>query len=164
MVNLYSVIPLDLNNFFLRVCLVGMKIGRMKNRDRKIEWKMIWKQVFSLSLSLSPPFKIQSLQIGEKIGVKSGKNIWTKLPPPLFSPPPPLNQTMENVIFHPIFLFLFFILPIFIPTKHTLKALNSLLLFHDFTVPLSLSLSLNDHCFALDFFFFFFWVIFDAMG
>ena len=33
---------------------------------------------------LSSPFKIQSLQIEEKIGVKSEKNIWTKLPPPLF--------------------------------------------------------------------------------
>ena len=34
---------------------------------------------------LSFPFKIQSLQIGEKIEVKSGKNIWTKLPPPLLT-------------------------------------------------------------------------------
>ena len=34
---------------------------------------------------LSFPFKIQSLQIGEKIRVKSGKNIWTKLPPPLLT-------------------------------------------------------------------------------
>ena len=31
---------------------------------------------------LSSPFKIQSPQIGEKIRMKSEKNIWTKLPPP----------------------------------------------------------------------------------
>ena len=33
----------------------------------------------------APPFKIQSLQIGKKIGVKNEKNIWTKLPPPLLT-------------------------------------------------------------------------------
>ena len=32
-----------------------------------------------------------------------------------------LNQIRENVIFHLIFLFLFSILPVFTPTKHTLK-------------------------------------------
>ena len=37
-------------------------------------------QVFSPSL-----FKIQSLQIREKIGVKSGKNIWTKMSPLLLT-------------------------------------------------------------------------------
>ena len=79
MVNLYSVIPLDLNNFFLRVCLVGMKIGRMKNRDRKIEWKMIWKQVFSLSLSLSPPpskYNLSKLEriLEWKVGKTFGQN------------------------------------------------------------------------------------------
>ena len=34
---------------------------------------------------LSSLFKIPSLQIGEKIGVKSEKNIWTKLPPYLLA-------------------------------------------------------------------------------
>ena len=34
---------------------------------------------------LSSPFKIQSLQIWEKIGMKSGKNIWTKLLPTLLT-------------------------------------------------------------------------------
>ena len=41
--------------------------------------------------------------------------------PPLFSPPPPLNQIVKNSIFHPIFLSLFSILPVFTPTNHTLK-------------------------------------------
>ena len=29
-----------------RVCLVGMKTGRMKNRERKIEWKMLFSTVW----------------------------------------------------------------------------------------------------------------------
>ena len=48
-----------------------------RERERKKWWGP---QVFS-----PPPFKIQSLQIGKKIGVKSEKNIWTKLPPPLLT-------------------------------------------------------------------------------
>ena len=35
-----------------------------------------------------------------------------------------LNQTMENVIFHHIFLSLFSIFPFFTPTKHNLKSEN----------------------------------------
>ena len=81
------------------VCLVGWILGwekkkkkkkKMENRrengwewcliERERERKKWWgPQVFS-----PPPFKIQSLQIGKKIGVKNEKNIWTKLPPPLF--------------------------------------------------------------------------------
>ena len=38
------------------------------------------RKVVGPTSSLSSPFKIQSLRIGEKIRVKSGKNIWTKLP------------------------------------------------------------------------------------
>ena len=38
-----------------------------------------------------------------------------------------LYQTRENVIFHLIFLFLFSILPVFTPTKHTLTLLYVLL-------------------------------------
>ena len=63
----------------------------MENRERKIGWKMefftIWLRGGGGEKSggptnfLSSPFKIQSLQIG----VKSGKNIWTKLPPPLIN-------------------------------------------------------------------------------
>ena len=48
-----------------------------RERERKKWWGP---QVFS-----PPPFKIQSLQIGKKIGVKNEKNIWTKLPPPLLT-------------------------------------------------------------------------------
>ena len=79
----------------IRVCLVGWILGRMEKKEWRVGEKMSgrvfggkgrgrekwWgQQVFSPPPS---PFKIQSLQIGEKIGVKSGKNIWTKLPPPL---------------------------------------------------------------------------------
>ena len=63
----------------------------MENRERKIGWKMefftIWLRGGGGEKSggptnfLSSPFKIQSLQIG----VKSRKNIWTKLPPPLIN-------------------------------------------------------------------------------
>ena len=63
----------------------------MENRKRKIGWKMefftIWLRGGGGEKSggptnfLSSPFKIQSLQIG----VKSRKNIWTKLPPPLIN-------------------------------------------------------------------------------
>ena len=42
------------------------------------------KVVGSISFFYSP-FKIQSLQIGEKIKVKSGKIIWTKLPQSLIN-------------------------------------------------------------------------------
>ena len=48
-----------------------------RERERKKWWGP---QVFS-----PPPFKIQSLQIGKKIGMKNEKNIWTKLPPPLLT-------------------------------------------------------------------------------
>ena len=34
------------------------------------------------------------------------------------------NQTVENVIFQPIFLFLFSIIPIFTPTKYTLRVIR----------------------------------------
>ena len=42
-----------------------------------------------------------SLQFGEIVFWRGRReNLWA---PPLFSPPPPLNQTVKNVIFHPIF-------------------------------------------------------------
>ena len=71
----------------LRVCLVGCIFGRMEKKKRvenrkENEWEGVWlkgegeRKVVGPTSFLSPaPFKIQSLQIGEKIGVKSGKNI-----------------------------------------------------------------------------------------
>ena len=48
------------------------------------EWKK-WEILVGSTSFLSFPFKIQSLQIREKIGVKSGKNIWTKMSPLLLT-------------------------------------------------------------------------------
>ena len=71
----------------LRVCLVGCIFGRMEKKRvenrKENEWEGVWlkgegeRKVVGPTSFLSPPspFKIQSLQIGEKIGVKSRKNI-----------------------------------------------------------------------------------------
>ena len=48
------------------------------------EWKK-WEILVGSTSFLSFPFKILSLQIREKIGVKSGKNIWTKMSPLLLT-------------------------------------------------------------------------------
>ena len=64
-------------------------------KERKVErkwyfwlfgwgWKR-WEILVGSTSFLSSPFKIQSLQIGVKIGVKYGKNIWTKLSLPLLT-------------------------------------------------------------------------------
>ena len=84
------------------------KKKKVKNR-RENKWKRCSvergrgkRKVVGPTNFLSSPFKIQSLQIGEKIGVKSGKNIWTKLLPPL------LTYFFFNTSF--LFLFSFFFL------------------------------------------------------
>ena len=55
---------------------MGMVFGWEREGERK---------VVGATSFLSSPFKIQFIQIREKIQVKSGKNIWTKLPPPLIT-------------------------------------------------------------------------------
>ena len=66
------------NKYTLRVCLVGVKTGRIENRKRKIEWKMLLSTVWlrkenrrdrkqGRKFSLLGPLFLFS-QIGRKIG------------------------------------------------------------------------------------------------
>ena len=80
----------------LRVYLVGVKTGRMENNKRKIRRKMTFSTVLLRGerreksggvhkFSFHPLQNTISPNWREKIRVKSRKNIWTKLPPPLIN-------------------------------------------------------------------------------
>ena len=97
---------------------VGQRCYLRKREERKkrnLNWGYLCK--VHLSTLFSPHFPPKPNWEDKK------RWVWSEKFPPyslslLFSL---LNQTMENAIFHHIFLFLFSILPIFTPTKHTLK-------------------------------------------
>ena len=83
-----------------------------------------------------------SLQFGEIVFWRGRKeNLWA---PPLFSPPPPLNQTVENVIFLHIFHPL-----CFHPNQTYLKSPLAQLSLFDISNIISLSLSLSLYIYTL---------------
>ena len=64
----------------IRLCLVVVILGRMENEREKIMFLIVWlrlesekdERLVGPTSFLSSPSKTQSLQIGEKMGVKSG--------------------------------------------------------------------------------------------
>ena len=110
-----------------------MKTGRKENRKRKNKVKNdIFhclvergeRKVMGPTSFLSFPFKIQSLQIGEKIKVKSGKIIWTKLPQSLIN--------VFGLLFIIYFIlddFLYYFLKCPLSSIHNLKKKYNVLLF-----------------------------------
>lgn len=99
-----------------------------KREERKKKCNLNWGYLCKVHLlALFSPHFSPKLGGYKKVGLEG------KFPPYflslLFSL---LNQTVKNVIFHPIFLFLFSILLVFTQTKHTLKDVFFYFLFFYF--------------------------------
>ena len=106
--------------FLLHFSLRKKKKQKQKsNITKEKKKKKSKKRKKEVGVVLSKYFSHFSLQFREIVFWKGRReNLWA---PPLFSPPPPLKQTVENVIFHSIFLSLFSIFPVFTPIKHTMS-------------------------------------------